>query len=247
LLHTWSLSIEEQFYLLWPVTLWFGLRSTTRPSLLCWILLGIVISVLIRIGLYVAGTENLSGDILPLNPDRLVLGLDTRADALLSGCLAGVAAASGLLPQNRTFRLYLRWFAPVSGIGLLILGACWAMAPWMMYFGWLAASIFAMVLIVFVVSDSGSMLHRVLEIQPLVLVGKISYGLYVWHFPLLVALRAHQLPWKNLVYLVWVFPVAIASYHFVEKPCLKWKSRFAVGAGNGQSQSQVSAGKEAGE
>lgn len=87
--HTWSLSIEEQFYLIWPLALiWLLRRTSSRLSLLRWIVLGIFLSEMTRIALTATYTEWL----------RMYCGTDTRADALLIGCAISVVLSSGLLP-----------------------------------------------------------------------------------------------------------------------------------------------------
>lgn len=226
LAHTWSLSIEEQFYIVWPAILLFALSKTTRSSLLCWITLATVAAVLVRISLWVGGTTNVSGNILPENPDRLVAGTDTRADSLLLGCFAGVLISSNMLPQKIWFRNLLRGAAMAAGPGLLALGVCWITSPFMICAGWLLASVLAAALILHLVSADPGPLHYILQNSFLVFVGEISYGLYVWHFPILKAMEQHQLPRQYMSYLLLVVPVVLCSYYFIERPCLKFKRRF---------------------
>jgi peptidoglycan/LPS O-acetylase OafA/YrhL len=226
LAHAWSLSIEEQFYLIWPVLLLLFLRKTSRNSLLCWILLGIFLALLVRVGIYYTGREEIGGRFVPGHPDRLLMGLDTRADSLLAGCFAGVLVSSSLLPKGVWFQKLLKVTAIASAIALL--GAGWfsSTAPWMIYIGWSLSSAFAMILVTHLVSAPRSLLHGLLENPMLVYVGQISYGLYIWHFPIVKALERHHLPWQHLIYLVPVFAVVQLSYYVVEKPCLELKKRF---------------------
>ena len=229
LAHTWSLSIEEQFYLIWPILLLFLLRRNSPESLLCWLLLGIFLTVGLRIALLVVtGTENVGGNILSINPDRLNLGLDTRADSLLFGCCGGIAVSFGLLANWRKFCRGLQMAAILSVIGLAYLGSCWAMSPMMISLGWLFASLFAVLTILYLTGAGRGFLLRVFEHPILVRPGKLSYGLYVWHYPVLVFLKQHNLPWKNLAYLIAVVPIVMISYYGVEKPFLNLKKRFAA-------------------
>jgi peptidoglycan/LPS O-acetylase OafA/YrhL len=228
LTHVWSLSIEEQFYLLWPALLIFLLSRNRRSSLLSWIGLGIFLSVTFRIAIYVAGIDSYDGRLIPGVLDRLTMGLDTRADALLSGCFVGVAVSFKLLPKNRRFRNALGVSLVGSVLALVILGICRMAAPWMVIIGWLVASASAAVIILYLVCAPQGVAHRFFESSGFVWLGKISYGLYIWHFPILKALQQHHLPWKHLAYLGPVFVIAIASYYVIERPCLRVKKRYAM-------------------
>jgi peptidoglycan/LPS O-acetylase OafA/YrhL len=226
LLHTWSLSVEEQFYIIWPGILLWLLSKTSRSSLLCWIFLAAFISAILRICLFMGDNTYMSGNVLPSDPSRLWLGTDTRADSLLLGCFAGVLVSSNLMLRREWFMKVLKISAMASGMGLLLLGTCNYESPCVIYFGCFLASVFAMILIIHLVSGSQSMMRLFLENAVLVYIGQISYGLYVWHFPILMAMQQHHLPYKNLIYLLPVFPVVLLSYYLIEKPCLRLKSRF---------------------
>ena len=219
LAHTWSLSIEEQFYFIWPALLLFMLPRNTRSSLLCWIMLGVLLSLSVRIYLLVA--------VSMLNPDRLACGLDARADSLLLGCFVGILLSSGHLFLFKKHKIVGGFLWVGSVLGLLVLGHCIQARCWV-YVSWLLASIFAAVLIAQLASSSGSLSHWVLENRFLVYIGQISYGLYIWHFPILNILKERHLPWENLIYLASVFPVVLLSYYFIEKPCLRLKHRLQM-------------------
>jgi peptidoglycan/LPS O-acetylase OafA/YrhL len=219
--HTWSLSIEEQFYLVWPIILIFLLRRTSRTSSLCWILLLTFFSVLARIA------------VLTIEPGtqygirRVNLGLDTRADSLLLGCFAGMAISSRLIPQTSYIKMLFRWGSMLSIAGLLFIGVrIRAFDPGMSTFGLLAASFFAAVVIAHLVIEFNSPQHRILEFAPLVFLGKISYGLYLWHYPILKIMQRHDWPGWHLAYLPITVGVTLASYYWLELPCLRLKNRF---------------------
>jgi peptidoglycan/LPS O-acetylase OafA/YrhL len=228
LVHTWSLSVEEQFYIIWPGILWFLLSRTTRSSLLCWIFLGVFLSALLRVGLYVADTTNLSGNILPVDPHRLLFGTDTRADSLLLGSFAGVLVASNLLTQTVLIRKWLQWVAILAVPVITWLGTYLTDSPPMMCAGWLLVSLLTMILVLHMATGNRSVLHWLLENPVLVFTGQISYALYVWHFPILEALYQHNLYWQHMFYLLIAVPVALGSYYFIERPCLKLKKRFSA-------------------
>lgn len=223
--HTWSLSVEEQFYFLWPAILLLLLRRTNRTSMLCWIFLGAFISFLVRLALSIGGTQAVGDNVLEVGLERLAWGLDTRADALLSGAFAGVLVSSRLLPTNRRFTRALTFGAPVCVIGLLILCTFSIYDLRVVCAGFLLNSLGTAILITHLIS-SRSFLHLLLENRVLVWIGRISYGLYLWHYPILRAFQTRNLPWQNLAYLAPVFLVAAASFYLLERPCLRLKERF---------------------
>jgi len=220
LAHTWSLSIEEQFYFIWPVLLLLLLRKNSRNSLLCWILFGVFLSAYTRAVLYLGDDIKHSLGCVNNNPEM-------RADSLLLGCLVGVLVSSNLLPRSNRFTKALKKVAIMSGIGLPIVGIFNPTIPWMICVGWLLASVFAATLIAHLVSTSHGLMHWIFENPILVYIGQISYGLYIWHFPILTFMAQHRLPWQHLMYLLPVLIVALASYYLIEKPFLRLKGRFA--------------------
>lgn len=225
LAHTWTLSIEEQFYLIWPLSLLFLLRRTSRTSLLWWVLLAALMSWLLRITLFVNGIEPGGDNAYYAYPFRLVCGSDARADSLLLGCFAGILLSSNLLPHRQWIETLLRAASTVSIIGLIFLSVGVA-EPWMCCLGWFLASVFAVIIIVHLVTVSKSLLHRVLEASPLVWTGKVSYGLYLWHFPILRAIQTHPFTGWKFVFWPTTALVVFASYYLIEAPCLRLKRRF---------------------
>jgi peptidoglycan/LPS O-acetylase OafA/YrhL len=223
LAHTWSLSIEEQFYIIWPCLLLLLLRRVSRPSMLTWISLGVFSVVLLRIGLCVVYGHDLETDAR-----RLTIGTDTRADSLLLGCFAAVFLTTSLSQQMPRLSRLLPPAAYGSVAVLLALGFCREVSIPMILVGWFIASLAAMIIILYLVTGSPGWLHGVLQNPLLVYLGEISYGLYVWHVPILRALQQHQLPWRYMSYLLVVLPVVFASYYLIEKPCLQFKKRLHV-------------------
>jgi len=230
LANTWSLSLEEQFYFLWPPILFWLLRKTDRKSLLSWIALGIFLSVLTRISLFLCGTDQIAGNVYPASPERLLGCLDTRADSLLVGCFAGVLMSTNLRPGDK-LAIPLTLLAGLASIGLLLCATHSFLEGRMICFGLTIASIFAAILIVQQVTTARTPLHWILENPVLVYIGKISYGIYLWNYPLL-----HRpfiptnlgYPWQNLVNLIPVVIAVLACYYLVERPCLKLKRTFQI-------------------
>ena len=224
--HAWSLSIEEQFYFLWPPILLFMLRRSTRSSILCWIFLAAVLSLVTRIAVFVGGTQNLSGNIFPVDPARICWGTDTRADSLLLGCFTGVLVFSNLVPKCLQNPRVLTTLAVASIAGLYLLARGYLFSASMVCAGWFLCSVLAAIIILQLTTCSNTIIHVIFGFRPLVFIGQISYGLYLWHGPILCCLRDHNLPWRHLAFLVITIPVVLLSYYFVERPFLTFKKQF---------------------
>lgn len=235
--HTWSLSVEEQFYLLWPTLLYGMLRlRLSRRFILLLVCCGIGASALLRLGLYhwhqSHGTERLTMIF------RLYRGLDTRADALLSGCLLGLLAAWGLLPRSRRF---IRWTGAASLICLAYLSylaRCRDYYDSQFYHGlFTVVALMTAIILVRLLSAPARFATYILESAPLVGTGRISYSLYLFHSPIIhfllpgcvyLGLTVNRyLVYAAFVFLTVVlsFLAASLSYHLIERPCLRLKDR----------------------
>lgn len=194
--HTWSLGIEEQFYLLWPLLLVavFWLVRRRQPLqwrrsagplrlLLAVTLIGIVISAIETLLLFDGGTG--------LN--RVYYGTDTRAASLLAGAaLAIVLALRGHADQRpRRSRSdggggRRLGGAAVAGMTLVLALMCVASsgAGWLYPAGLIVVDLAVVLVIAAVVLAPGTWVPRALSAAPLRRIGLISYGVYLWHYPL---------------------------------------------------------------
>lgn len=222
--HTWSLSIEEQFYMLWPLCLLLLLRWVRRRgSILSLLALGIVASLLLKVALLRAHA--------PLT--RVFFGLDTRFDELLVGCIVGVLASAGLLGGSRRSRALLGTGAAFGAalLAFMLWRASWK-DPVMLGGGLTVAAAAAGVLIADIIARPSGWLASALGCQPLVGIGRISYGLYLWHFPLVYgcgALAVDGTPPdfpRAALAIGLTFLAAAASFHWIERPMLRIKRRF---------------------
>ena len=219
--HLWSLSIEEQFYLLWPITLAFLLSRKLSAHQVLVVIACLIVAVNVdRICLY-HGIESFN---------RIYNGLDTRADALLVGCALGLFSekidsgwrAVGLI--GAIFVAYVLFFAyPVP-------------QNWQVPFGLtIGGTLFALGVAFFLAaihSNPRAILVRWLALPPLVWTGRISYGLYLWHFPVFTLVGAEfpalQPMQSGALKVLATFCSATLSYYLLERPCLNLKKRFTV-------------------
>lgn len=221
--HTWSLSIEEQFYIAWPILLIALLRALpTRRSAV-----GVAVFIaffvwMIRVYLHADGAT----------PERLYNGLDTRADGLMMGSSLGIAFASGFFDRNsrkRVIAKILSLIAPASALGLLAFASCTGQAVWrapyMYHFGFVAIEILTVVVLADLMINQDSVIGRLLRARSLVWIGSISYGLYLWHYPIYRAMFALDFGGLAVVTAgsAITFVVASLSYYLMEAPVLRLK------------------------
>ncbi|HUA66800.1 MAG TPA: acyltransferase [Alphaproteobacteria bacterium] len=221
LAQTWSLSIEEQFYLLWPPMLLLLLwRTKSKTSLLWWTVLVALFLAFMRAIYVELGTPAWN------NYWRLARGLDTRADSLLTGCAIGIAVSAQLFPRRRWMEWTLYAAAALSCYGLVWLARHDLYDPWMYEYGWFLASVFTAILIVHLVYSQKGVIYWVLGTPPLVYLGVISYGFYVWHFPIFRIMHEHYPGHWRIIAVPIAAAATLFSYHVVERPCLRLKKRF---------------------
>jgi peptidoglycan/LPS O-acetylase OafA/YrhL len=226
--HTWSLSVEEQFYLLWPVLLYGMLRlRMSRPVILSLVCTGIVVSAGLRLALYrlhAGSAPDKAATVM-----RLYMGLDTRADTLLVGCLMGLLAAWDLLPRSQrvVFWTGVASVASTCLLGFLAWNRCLDHSQYYNGLFTLVALMVAGVITRMLLAPSvlGSLL---LESAPLVGTGRISYGLYLYHVPIIHWLRTVNPRWgwsQTLLAAALTFVAALLSSFVIERPCLRLKHR----------------------
>ena len=211
--HTWSLAIEEQWYLFWPIVVSVGYRLTKAKDR-TWIIaiaVAAAASAVLMAVLYNPDTD----------PSRIYYGTDTRAQPLLIG------AALAFILHNRTLtripKLVLETLALTGLIGIFAMFYLVDdTTPWMYYGGFTLIAVTTSLLIAVIVQPGPSIAQRLLALPPLPLIGRASYGLYLWHWPIYVfltpdrtGLDGDQLLWLRLAV---TGIVASASYNLIEMP-----------------------------
>jgi peptidoglycan/LPS O-acetylase OafA/YrhL len=227
--HTWSLSVEEQFYLLWPIGLLAMFRmGMSRRRILMVVIAGIVLSAVDRLILYRLLKSD--GPDRGLYTFRLYMGLDTRADALLVGCLTGLCAVWGCLPRGADLVLRLAAAASVLGIGWLSWFRCLDHSQFYHGLFTVAALMVATVIVCLLTAEDRPLLARALEFSPFLIAGRLSYGLYLYHIPVLRWLGQDMKGWQNPARCIsaaaLTLALAVVSYLVVERPFMRLKSRF---------------------
>ncbi len=213
--HTWSLAIEEQWYLIWPLLFVFLLRlgRSSLSVLFTASLVMIAGSALLMAWLHDPGAD----------PSRVYYGTDTRAQSLLVGAvLAMLLAWHGPLRAGAA-RLLLQ-LAAVAGA--IFTGWLWASAPYdstLLYRGgFLLSAVAVAVVIAAVVQPQRGPLGRLLSLSPLRGLGRISYGVYLWYWPVYLVLTPVRTGWHGAGLLAaqvaLTLALAIASYYVIEIP-----------------------------
>jgi peptidoglycan/LPS O-acetylase OafA/YrhL len=226
---TWSLSVEEQFYSLWPLTLTTMLRRS-RKTVVHWTIGLAIGAAILRLVLYIIAWKTLSWPWLGA-ANHLIFA---RMDSLLCGALVAMAAAWGGLD-----RLTARQWRIAAWIAMVVLAILMVVSEpagaSLFYYGYAVTAVASAVLIAALVVSPPRLVSVVLRSKPFVWTGKISYGLYLYHMPIFVLM-----PWPSFQFLphavapyamlavaiVLSFAVAAVSYYLVERPCLDLKHRF---------------------
>jgi peptidoglycan/LPS O-acetylase OafA/YrhL/lysophospholipase L1-like esterase len=212
--HTWSLAIEEQFYVVWPLVT-VGVLRASRGSARA--------LAAACVALAAASTAALAWLSSPEGGSRAYMGTDTRGAAILLGAaLACAMAVRGTLATARAVRA-LDAAGALAAAGLAI---AWAtlegQSPLLYRGGFLATEVLALVLIACAAHGDRSLVARALSAAPLAKIGLWSYGLYLWHWPLYCLLTRERVHASGLALtalrLGATFAVAIASFYLYEQP-----------------------------
>lgn len=238
--HTWSLAVEEQYYVVWPLVLvvvamllaWLTRRRPDRPSLRT---VRMVIFGLAAAGAVASAVEAcllVSEESL----NRVYFGTDTRVQALLVGAAAAALLVrdwSGLARYGVQLRSrWARWLAqllPVIGVTMLAVVAHFATggAPEFRRGLLIVVAVATVFVVAPVALEQRGFVARVLALPPLVWLGVISYGVYLWHWPIFLALNGERTGLTGLplfaIRAVATVAVAAMSWWLIEQPIRRWR------------------------
>jgi peptidoglycan/LPS O-acetylase OafA/YrhL len=214
--HLWSLAVEEQFYLVWPVLLAVLLvMCKGRPERLALPLLAMVIgSTVLMAVLYD-----------PVDPSRVYYGTDTRAGGLILGALLAIFWRPAYLRRGAVARRGPT--LDVVGIGGLVVLAVVMMTVGdqdaLLYHGGFLIVGLATLACIAMATHPRSRVAKVLGLAPILWIGTRSYSIYLWHWPVYVLTRPGvDVPWSPgetfAVRLILTGVLAELSYRFIERP-----------------------------
>jgi peptidoglycan/LPS O-acetylase OafA/YrhL len=210
--HTWSLAVEEQFYLLWPLAFIFLTRRYGASRTAAFVVFGAAVAfALWRVWLTYDGAAIA----------RLYNSFDTRADALLGGCgLALLLNRVDLAAHPRVSAILAGSLAPIAAFMVVLGFTANSNLRWYYYVSPLLGTLPALIAIAGLVQSQRTFMHALYELPALVFCGRICYGLYIWHYPVFTMI-ADNLPHRHVSTLLIGWPVtfalATASYYVIER------------------------------
>ncbi len=212
-LHTWSLSVEEQFYILFPIILLFIFKFL-RKYLLLVLILGFLISLLLA---------DYGSKVLP---NATFYFIPTRGWELLAGCiLAHYEVSLGRRSQYKKINLIL----PSFGL-ILILHSIVFFNDQMSHPSFYTLSPVIGICIIIWFSNKNELITQVLSSKLFVGLGLISYSLYLWHYPILVFDKisefSHDDIFRKTLIGLSILILSIFSYYFIERPFRNKKNNF---------------------
>lgn len=205
--HTWSLAVEQQFYLIYPILLIWGLRSKNTDTFFVILIACLCTSLSVRWLSQVMG-------VWPINTDYSFEG---RADSLALGCLCAIFQQRSMLqPESNWQQLLKQWSLPLAAALVLIALALPVGAARAILHNTLLGLATALVFHA-CTTQPGLLITRTLETKPLRAIGLISYSLYLWQQLWLTPALHIALPWA----LLGAVTTGAASYWLVEQPALR--------------------------
>ena len=218
--HLWSLAVEEQFYLIWPAVALLLVRRGGRP-----LVRRVAVFLAIASTAWMAYLAIRGGYPIDADPSRAYFGTDSHMMGLVIGAALATVWRPGRLSANIPRGAQLL----VTGIGVTMIAVIayfylfvGEFTPWLYRGGFLALAVFTAVLIA-AATHPASPLGPILGVGLLRYLGRRSYGIYLWHWPIFMVTRPGiDVPWSD--FLTFIVRIAITlviaeiSYRLVEMP-----------------------------
>jgi peptidoglycan/LPS O-acetylase OafA/YrhL len=210
--HTWSLAVEEQWYLVSPLVIVVLLRLRLQLRHL----LGLVIALALGSAVLMAVLAGSAHDT-----SRVYYGTDTRAQELLVGAALAVIFVQWGYLRSRSVRVACHAAAAVS---VVVLAVAWTQvdgsSTWLYRGGFLVLAVCVGLVVLSAIQPDRTPLRWILSWRTLGWIGAISYGLYLWHWPVYVWLTSARTGMSNTTVLLGIrfavtFAIAAASYYLV--------------------------------
>lgn len=211
LLHLWSLAIEAQLYLVLPIVIMVAAATGLRRHGIGVVLAGFAVASAVVSAVFLSG-------------DRLYYGTDARAAELLAGAVLACwwrPSEQRLVEPHVAERIWTRWIPPVTLTAVLVIARVTTTGSDWVYSGALAGFALLSVVLVIGAVESGP-LRRVLECRGLMIVGTVSYGLYLYHWPIFVWMTSDRVGLDGValfaVQVAVTASVSATSYLILESP-----------------------------
>jgi peptidoglycan/LPS O-acetylase OafA/YrhL len=217
--HTWSLSAEEQFYLLWPALLFLAFRARRRTAIRV-LVIAIAAVTVEQVALAAWGAPSW----------RLAFAPDTRGVGLAIGCLAALCVAElEALSRSMQTAMSLAIALSVAVVAVGLFTTRFEPAR----LGGLTVFCAAVAIVIVHATEGGSLTRKALSFVPLIWLGRISYALYLYHLPIFIAFGVYDHEHENGFATTEMKVVAIAlsvlaaalSFRFLEQPFLRRDGR----------------------
>ncbi|MFZ9563887.1 MAG: acyltransferase family protein, partial [Ilumatobacteraceae bacterium] len=221
--HLWSLAIEEQFYVVWPVLVWAMWKLGRTRAISLATIVGFIASATAMVLMFDGG-----------DPTRVYMGTDTRAFSLLAGAVVALPVARQWI--ERPLQRMRRWGEVIIGILIVSIGTSWFIVSgsddWLFRGGLIAHSVLAAFVAIGVGSASGP-INNLLNWRPLAYIGRLSYALYLWHWPIFIFCSPDRMNtdgWRlTIIRMSLTLIFSMLSYHLVEQT-VRHRARWAHGS-----------------
>jgi len=218
LVHMWSLAVEEQFYIFWPICIYLITRFFKNRFALIVFILSVIIAI--SSSIWMAHLWD------PVSPERAYMGTDSRAFQLAigSGLAALITLKPNLIGSSKSRAMVGSTGLVTLGVLTLVIGSKAGPTNFYVVGGAFLVGIAAAVTIWSLWSGQ-SALSSLMNFGPLVYLGQLSYSMYLWHWPIEVYLHpllpkfeSHNLISKTLILTFLTITMAAISYHLIETP-----------------------------